>query len=103
MLLMMPGVVQMHVGHRQSVRHYRERASAKRFCDERARLPRPLSVLMRNDTSRKEVCQMKRQRTGAAVALALLIPLGAVSAKAQDSAGQGAGRGQFAGMQRIGG
>jgi len=35
--------------------------------------------------------------------LALLLPLGAVSAKAQDSAGQGAGRGQFAGMQRIGG
>src|ERR1700761_1099439 len=39
----------------------------------------------------------------AAVALALLIPLRAVSARAQDSAAQGAGRGQFAGMQRIGG
>jgi hypothetical protein len=35
--------------------------------------------------------------------LALLLPLGAVSARAQDSAAQGAGRGQFAGMQRIGG
>lgn len=46
---------------------------------------------------------MKRQGKWAAFALALLIPLGAVSAKAQDSAGQGAGRGQFAGMQRIGG
>ena len=39
----------------------------------------------------------------AAVALALLIPLRAVSARAQDSATQGTGRGQFAGMQRIGG
>jgi hypothetical protein len=38
-----------------------------------------------------------------AIALALLIPLGAVSARAQDSAGQDGGRGQFAGMQRIGG
>ncbi len=46
---------------------------------------------------------MRRQRKWAAVALALLIPLGAVSAKAQDSAGPGAGRGEFAGMQRIGG
>jgi hypothetical protein len=33
----------------------------------------------------------------------LLLPLGAVSAKAQDASQQGAGRGQFAGMQRIGG
>src|ERR1700759_5652395 len=39
----------------------------------------------------------------AAVALALLIPLRAVSARAQDSATQGTGRGHFAGMQRIGG
>jgi hypothetical protein len=39
----------------------------------------------------------------AAVALALLIPLGAVSARAQDSGAQAEGRGQFAGMQRIGG
>src|SRR6201996_6651886 len=39
----------------------------------------------------------------AAVALALLIPLRAVSARAQDSAAQGAGRGQCAGMQRVGG
>jgi hypothetical protein len=39
----------------------------------------------------------------AAVALALLIPLGAVSVMAQDSGAQGEGRGQFAGMQRIGG
>ena len=46
---------------------------------------------------------MRRQGKWAAVALALLLPLGAVSAKAQDSAAQGAGRGQFAGMQRIGG
>src|SRR5580698_7885558 len=47
---------------------------------------------------------MKRQRKwAAAVALALLMPLGAVSARAQDSSGQGAGHGQFAGMQRIGG
>jgi hypothetical protein len=47
---------------------------------------------------------MKRQREWAtAVALALLMPLSAVSARAQDSSGQGAGRGQFAGMQRIGG
>jgi hypothetical protein len=46
---------------------------------------------------------MKRQTKWAAVALALLIPLGAVSAKAQDSAEQGVGRGQFAGMQRIAG
>jgi hypothetical protein len=43
------------------------------------------------------------QSKRAAIALALLMPLGAVSAKAQDSATQGAGRGQFAGMQRIGG
>ena len=46
---------------------------------------------------------MKRQGKWAAVALALLLPLCAVSARAQDSAGPGAGRGQFAGMQRIGG
>ena len=46
---------------------------------------------------------MRRQGMWAAVALALLLPLGAVSAQAQDSGGQGAGRGQFAGMQRIGG
>jgi hypothetical protein len=46
---------------------------------------------------------MKRQSKWAAVALALLMPLGAVSAHAQDSAGQGEERGQFAGMQRIGG
>ncbi len=46
---------------------------------------------------------MRRQRKWAAVALALLMPLCAVSAKAQDSGSQGAGRGQFAGMQRIGG
>jgi hypothetical protein len=46
---------------------------------------------------------MRRQRKWAAVALALLIPLGAVSAQAQDPAGQGGERGQFAGMQRIGG
>ena len=46
---------------------------------------------------------MRRQGKWAAVALTLLLPLGAVSAKAQDSAAQGAGRGQFAGMQRIGG
>lgn len=46
---------------------------------------------------------MSRQRKWAAVAVALLLPLGAASARAQDSAGQGAGRGQFAGMQRIGG
>jgi hypothetical protein len=52
---------------------------------------------------RKEDWQMTRQGKWAAVALALLMPLGAVSAKAQDSSGQGAGRGQFAGMQRIGG
>ena len=38
----------------------------------------------------------------AAVALTLLIPLGAVRARGQDSS-EGAGRGQFAGMQRIGG
>jgi len=44
---------------------------------------------------------MRRQRKWAAVALALLLPLGAVSAKAQDAAGQGMGRGQFAGMQRV--
>ena len=46
---------------------------------------------------------MRRQGKWAAVALALLIPLGAVGARAQEPAGQGAGRGQFAGMQRIGG
>jgi hypothetical protein len=46
---------------------------------------------------------MRRQKKWAAVALALLLPLGAVGAKAQDSAEPGAGRGQFAGMQRIGG
>ena len=46
---------------------------------------------------------MKRQGKWAAVALALLLPLSAVSAKAQDSGEQGAGRGQFAGMQRIAG
>jgi hypothetical protein len=46
---------------------------------------------------------MKRQTKWAAVALALLLPLCAVSAHAQEPAGQGAGRGQFAGMQRIGG
>jgi len=46
---------------------------------------------------------MKRQAKWAAVALALLMPLGAASAKAQDSTEQGAGRGQFAGMQRIAG
>ncbi len=46
---------------------------------------------------------MRRQGKRAAVALALLIPLCAVNAKAQDPAGQGMGRGQFAGMQRIGG
>jgi hypothetical protein len=46
---------------------------------------------------------MRRQRKWAAVALALLIPLCAVNAKAQDSAGESMGRGQFAGMQRIGG
>lgn len=46
---------------------------------------------------------MRRQGKWAAVALALLLPLGAAGAVAQDSAGQGAGRGQFAGMQRIGG
>jgi len=37
------------------------------------------------------------------VAIALLMPLGAVNARAQEPAGQGGGRGQFAGMQRIGG
>jgi hypothetical protein len=46
---------------------------------------------------------MKRQGKWAAVSLALLLPLGAVGAKAQDSPQQGAGRGQFAGMQRIAG
>jgi hypothetical protein len=46
---------------------------------------------------------MSRQRKWAAVALALLLPLGAASADAQDSAGPATGRGQFAGMQRIGG
>lgn len=46
---------------------------------------------------------MDRQKKWAAVALALLLPLGAMSARAQDSAEQGQGRGQFAGMQRIGG
>lgn len=46
---------------------------------------------------------MSRQGKWAAVALVMLLPLGAVSARAQDSANQGTGRGQFAGMQRIGG
>jgi len=48
---------------------------------------------------------MGRQKKWAAavVAMALLMPLSAVNAKAQESAGQGGGRGQFAGMQRIGG
>ena len=46
---------------------------------------------------------MRRQGKRAAVALALLISLCAVNAKAQDPASQGMGRGQFAGMQRIGG
>lgn len=46
---------------------------------------------------------MNRQGKWAAVALALLLPLGAVSAKAQEPAEQGMGRGQFAGMQRIAG
>ena len=46
---------------------------------------------------------MNRQGKWAAVSLALLLPLGAVGAKAQDSPQQGAGRGQFAGMQRIAG
>jgi hypothetical protein len=62
-----------------------------------------LPVLIRNDTTRKEEQQMKRQKKWAAVALALLLPLGAVSVRAQDSTEQGQGRGQFAGMQRIGG
>jgi hypothetical protein len=52
---------------------------------------------------RKGDGQMTRQRKWAAVALALLMPLCAVTAKAQDEDGQSAGRGQFAGMQRIGG
>lgn len=46
---------------------------------------------------------MKRQTKWAAVALTLLLPLCAVSAHAQEPTGQGGGRGQFAGMQRIGG
>jgi hypothetical protein len=46
---------------------------------------------------------MNRRKKWAAVALALLLPLGVVSARAQDSAEPGAGRGQFAGMQRIAG
>jgi hypothetical protein len=52
---------------------------------------------------RNEEWQMIRHSKWAAVAVSLLIPLGAVSAKAQDPGQQGAGRGQFAGMQRIGG
>jgi hypothetical protein len=52
---------------------------------------------------RKGDGQMTRQRKWAAVALALLMPLCAVTAKAQDGGDQSAGRGQFAGMQRIGG
>lgn len=47
---------------------------------------------------------MTRQRKwAAAVAMALLMPLCAVNGRAQDTDGQRAGRGQFAGMQRIGG
>jgi hypothetical protein len=39
----------------------------------------------------------------ALVATALLMPLGAVNSRAQEPAGQGGGRGQFANMPRIGG
>ena len=58
MLLMVLGMVrrrvQMHVGHRQSVRHYGERASVERFCDGRARLPCHFTVLIRSDATRNE-------------------------------------------------
>lgn len=47
---------------------------------------------------------MSRQRKwAAAVAMALLMPLCGVNARAQEAGRPGAGRGQFAGMQRIGG
>lgn len=47
---------------------------------------------------------MSRQRKwAAAVVVALLMPLCGVNARAQEADGQRAGRGQFAGMQRIGG
>src|ERR1700761_4521327 len=40
---------------------------------------------------------------GAAIAVVLLMPLRTICAQATDSTGQGGGRGQFAGMQRVGG
>lgn len=47
---------------------------------------------------------MGRQRKwAAAIVMALLMPLCAVSTRAQESDRPGAGRGQFAGMQRVGG
>lgn len=46
---------------------------------------------------------MRRQAWSAAVALALMIPLGGIAAHAQEQSDAGARRGQFAGMQRIGG
>ena len=47
---------------------------------------------------------MGRQRKwAAALVVALLIPLGVVNARAQESDRRGVGRGQFAGMQRVGG
>ncbi|HEY4011395.1 MAG TPA: hypothetical protein VGM11_14670 [Acidobacteriaceae bacterium] len=46
---------------------------------------------------------MRRQGWWAAVALALLVALGAAPAKAQDTPDRDSARGQFAGMQRVGG
>jgi hypothetical protein len=46
---------------------------------------------------------MRRQVWSAAVALALMIPLSATAARAQDQSDAGGRRGQFVGMQRIGG
>jgi hypothetical protein len=46
---------------------------------------------------------MRRQVWSAAAALALMIPLGAMTVRAQDQSDAGQRRGQFAGMQRIGG
>jgi len=46
---------------------------------------------------------MRRQIWSATVALALVFPLCAAVARAQDQGGAGGRRGQFAGMQRVGG